>query len=227
MDNALSNKDKEIANIRRALESVSSRLHKEDEKLDDMDVQSIVGRTLDKLSERAQEVVALRAEVQVLKQSLAGRSKEQKFKVNNPPPPPPPVDRRKVTVSKGNKIELPATMDSVDSSEETSPPPPPPPPPPGPAASRSPFNSSKDVLSLDSLPSPVSVSPTPTPPPMFGSDVLPPPPPPPATFASNDLSPPPPPRPPASLGPTYLRLRLHHPDPRCTTEADQNNLVHG
>lgn len=193
MDNMLSNKDKEMANTKRALESVYSRLHKEDEKTNDMDAKMIVSRTLDKLSEREQEVVALRAEVQVLKQSLAGRSKEKEFKVNNPPPPPPPADRKKVTVSKGNKIELPATMESVDSSEETlSPPPPPPPPPPGPAVPRSLFKSSKDVLS-DSLPPPAP----PPPPPMFGSDVPPPPPPPPPPpIASNDLPPPPPPPPP-------------------------------
>ena len=147
MDNALSNKDKEMANVKRALESVYSRFHEEAEKTNDMDVQLVISRTLEKLSEREQEVVALRAEVQALKQSLAGRSKEQEFKVKNPPPPPPPAERRKVTVSKGNKIELPATMESVDSCEEASPPPPPPPPPPGPAVPRSPLKSSKDVLS--------------------------------------------------------------------------------
>ena len=187
MDNALSNKDKEIANVRRALESVHACFYsKEDEKTDDMDVHSIVSRTFDKLSEREQETVALRAEVQVLKQSLAARSKEQEFKANNPPPPPPPADRRKVTVSKGNKVEPPPTSEAVDSSQlSPSPPPPPPPPPPTPGSAlpQSPRKSSQDVSPSDSLSSPAPPPPSPPPPPplppMFGSDVPPPPPPPP------------------------------------------------
>ncbi|KAF8443028.1 hypothetical protein L210DRAFT_3153707 [Boletus edulis BED1] len=128
MDNALSNKDKVIANMKRAFESVYSRIYgKDDEKPADMGAQLIASHTLDKLSEREQEVVALRAEVQVLKQSLTGRSKEREFKANNPPPPPPSADRRKVTVSKGNKIEPPTTTDSVEYSEQHSPSPLPPP----------------------------------------------------------------------------------------------------
>ncbi|KAH0840265.1 hypothetical protein J3R83DRAFT_1272 [Lanmaoa asiatica] len=203
MDNSLSNKDNEIAYIKRALESVYSRFYpKEDEKTNDVDVQLIVSRTLDKLSEREQEVDALTAEVQVLKQSLAEWSKEQEFKANNPPPPPPPADRRKVTASKGNKAEPPAT----DSSEKTSPLL----PPPGPALPIPSLKSSQGVSSSDSLD--VPPPPPPPPPPLLlsiaGNDVPPPPPPPPL---SGSIVPPPPP-PPGS--PMHSRSRPKQSGPR-------------
>lgn len=114
----------------RARSSLYARLQSEgDEKTSEMDVRTIVGRTLDRLSEREEAVVSLRAEVQALQRALAGRTKEQEFKTNNTPLPPPPVDRREVTVSKANKgsVESLTMTESVDAFEDVSPPPPPPP----------------------------------------------------------------------------------------------------
>ena len=211
MDNSLFNKDKEVVHIKRAFESVHSRLHpKNNEQTNDIDVQVLVSQCLDKLSEREAEVVALRADVQALRQSLAGRSKEQKFKANNPPPPPP-MDRRKVTISKGSEVEPSALPETVKSSEVISPqPPPPPPPPPGPVL---------PILSLSSPDSLTSSSPPPPPPPpTFGSDFPPPPPPPPPIAGGVvPLPPPPPSMPHSSLSPRpaiYTRSKPKQSGPR-------------
>lgn len=207
--------------MKRALDSVYSRLHPKNDEKTDGNVQFIVSQSLDKLSEREAEVVALRAEVQVFKQSLAGRSKEQEFKANNPPPPPPSMDHRKVTVSKGNKVEPPATIETAVSLEMSlPPPPPPPPPPPGPVSLRHPLPSSQDAASLP---------PAPAPPPMFGSNappLPPPPPPPPPPSITGDSVPPPPPPPPGSA--THTRGRPKQSGPRLKpffwNKLDNNSL---
>lgn len=138
LETAVDIRDKEITYLKRALESVYTRFMSRDEmreaaKEAEMDAELIANRTIERLTQRDEEIAALRKEIIELKAKLEVRPKtEKEFKVRSPPPPPPaPKPKRMATLP---PVFISST-DSTDTSKSqptqiSSPPPPPPPPPP-------------------------------------------------------------------------------------------------
>ncbi|TCD69208.1 hypothetical protein EIP91_008311, partial [Steccherinum ochraceum] len=88
-------KDKEIVYLKRALESVYSRfrLREENRGEAELDAQMMATRAIETLTQKDNELIALRLEVEDLKKQLAAKPKfitEKDFKSHVPPPPPPP-----------------------------------------------------------------------------------------------------------------------------------------
>ena len=102
MESLLQRKDKEILYLKRAMESVYSRLHSNAEtreaqprqtQVRDIDAEKIAASAVEALSAKDEEISVLRAEVRKLQEDLKAKPRfvtESEFKKGVPPPPPPP-----------------------------------------------------------------------------------------------------------------------------------------
>ncbi|KAG6910997.1 hypothetical protein DXG01_006051 [Tephrocybe rancida] len=207
LDSSLTIKDKEITYLKRALESVYTRFisreeAREEDREANMDAEHIVARTIEKVTQKDEQIDSLSKEVVELKAQLLARPKtEKEFKAKSAPPPPPLSKKpsRSATLESSPRAPPrpppPPPSSSHALSSSSSPPPPPPPPPSPPPAS---FPNASRGAPMPPPPPP----PAPPPPQLVnGSASLPPPPPPPPPMSGgNGLPPPPPPPPPGPPG---------------------------
>ncbi|KAG6861568.1 hypothetical protein C0995_014864 [Termitomyces sp. Mi166 len=209
-------KEKEITYLKRALESVYTRFMSRGEVKEDresnMDAEHIAAQTIEKLTQKDEQIASLSKEINDLKAHLLDRPKtEKEFKARSPPPPPP-----------NSKRPLRSTIHEPSSPNTPRAPPPPPPPnyavaPPPPPAPPLPTASSgmppSPPPSSQSQPSNGVPSPPPQslPPPtagMLSPPLPPPPPPPPPPPGSNSRLPPP------SAFKMNNELKVEHPAKR-------------
>ncbi|THH12248.1 hypothetical protein EW145_g96 [Phellinidium pouzarii] len=179
----LQRRDKEVLYLKRAMESVYSRLHESDShgpatkktQIRDFDAEQVAARAVEALSAKDEEIANLREDVVKLREELKTKPQyitEVDFKKGVSPPPPPPLVSSRLGAIKNGSFSPSSPPPSPPALEHTispihvhtSPLPPPPPPPPPPPS----FNAS---LLAASSPSP--------PPAMTSFPPLPPPPPPP------------------------------------------------
>ncbi|EJD01599.1 FH2-domain-containing protein [Fomitiporia mediterranea MF3/22] len=193
-ESLLQRKDKEVLYLKRAMESVYSRLHNDvstreaqprQTQIRDIDAEKIAASAVEALSAKDDEISVLRAEVQKLQEELKAKPRyvtENDFKKGvSPPPPPPPSAWKGVK----QQVSPPPAPSSPVKSPPNSPlgvlpsstsPPPPPPPQRGRSSSSTPNS-----------------APPPPPPPPSGLSIPPPPPPPPSSAPGMPPPPPPPP----------------------------------
>ncbi|KAL5527808.1 hypothetical protein ACEPAG_6609 [Sanghuangporus baumii] len=185
VESLLQRKDKEVLYLKRAMESVYSRLHSNTDKrgvqprqtqVRDLDAEQIAASAVEALSAKDDEIGTLRAEVQKLQEELKAKPKfvtESEFKKGVPPPPPPPVSPVSRDADRQRTLSPPPTPTSSKSSPigTVSPAQPVPPLSPSPPAS------APAPPPPPPIPPPLGLSPPP-PPPVPGMPPPPPPPPP-------------------------------------------------
>ncbi|KAL5487624.1 hypothetical protein ACEPAI_5732 [Sanghuangporus weigelae] len=190
VESLLQRKDKEVLYLKRAMESVYSRLHSNTDKRDaqqrqtqvrDLDAEKIAASAVEALSAKDDEIGALRAKVQKLQEDLKAKPKfvtESEFKKGVPPPPPPPVSPVSRDADRPRTLSPPPTPKSTKSSSIGTVSPAPPVPPLSPSSPAPP--------PPPPIPSPLGLSPPPPPPPPPPAPGMPPPPPPPPGMNRKD-----------------------------------------
>src|SRR5258708_1574639 len=138
LENTVTQRDKELLYLKRALESVYSRSRSREESKEsvtDVDASLLASKAIEKMTQKEKELAVLQAEITDLKTQLAAKprfitEKDFKAQVAPPPPPPPrPPNVKHVVISttlSGETSSPPSDASLQQSPQPLSPPPPPP-----------------------------------------------------------------------------------------------------